>query len=438
MKSSVAAFAVLVGVVFLVTFLRQWTSNPDPVGRSDDRHIPVGKVIFPVTQVEERPTTEVHGKGFYDWYFQNQSDAEAEIGANYVSCKCSSIDILTFRPGEEKIYLQGNGLRAWLTAHAGVLPWVCTQAALEDESQRFLGDTSRWQSIEVSDNKAAVAPAKSNGLVRMRWEGRQDLPQILSTVVWTQPRGDDRSRATTTLKISVNFVQPLSLQARSLSLPNTLAEGAKMSVSTVCWSYLRRHFDLQAREKGDDPCFECVLIPLTAAECRQALGEEHENTAIASGYRVQVTVHEQRAGKHLDLGPFHRKIELTSDALPIPLTLEVHGTVVGDIRLLSATGSQRIDLQDFDVAVGKSHTVTVESDRQEMELSIGSKSPEYLEVKLVRNGVVNGKKQWLLTVVVPKNRAEGRLPNTSEIILKTESGRGIRIPVHGHATFANR
>src|SRR5262249_3766766 len=126
----------------------------------------------------------------------------------------------------------------------------------------------------------------------------------------------------------------------------------------------------------------------------------------------------------------------------MPLTVEVHGSVIGDVRLLPASGNQRIELKDFDVTSGVVKEEKIESDRQDMELAVASQFPAYLKVTLGEGRAVNGKKQWPLQVAVPKDRAEGRLPRESHILLTmTVPGaapRGIRIPVVGHATFGNR
>ena len=48
----------------------------------------------------------------------------------------------------------------------------------------------------------------------------------------------------------------------------------------------------------------------------------------------------------------------------------------------------------------------------------------------------NGKKQWTLQVTVPPDRADGRMPADSNVVLTTNETppRRIRIPVRGHAS----
>lgn len=448
MKTSqkIGLFVVIIGVVFVVTFVSQWTSPPDrPIGPVSGPP-PVTKLVFPETEAANPVTTELQGTGFHDFYFQNPAATAVEIGVDYQSCRCSKVEVFTFTPEEEKIFQQGNGTRSWSTASSGALPLVCVQAALDEEKRGFLADAKRWQAADVHEKTSATVPAQSSGLVRVGWSGKQEGPQRMKVILWSQPRGDDRSRATTPLEIPVMIVAPLSIQqpaTAALSAP--LQENGKNTVSFLCWSMTRPTFDLQVADNDKkDRCFEYTLIPLSGAQCREQLGEKFANAAIASGYRVQVTVHERRNGKRLDLGPFRRKIELTSDAQSTPLIFEISGSILGDVRLLTATGSQRISLGDFEVSEGKETSVMVEADRSDMKVSVGSRYPDYLEAELSelseeeQKDVPAGKKHWKLKVRVPKNRGEGKLPADAAIVLTIDGSRGIRIPVLGHATLSNR
>lgn len=445
MKTSqlIGFLVVFLGVVFVVTLASQWTTGP-----VTNPPIPNGpiqgtgtKLVFPLTEVSDYVTTELQGTGSYDFYFQNPATTEVEIGVEYQSCKCSKVEVLTFTPEEEKIYQCAVALPTAMLPSVPSTSAVCVKAALDEYKRGFLADEKRWQAADVHEKTSVAVPAQSSGLVRVGWSAKQEGPQRLKVILWSQPRGDERYRSTTPLEIPVTIVAPLSIQPHTMALTSALAENGKETVSFVCWSMTRPKFELHGPDAKKDPCFECTLTPLSPAQCRDFLGEKFEHAAIASGYRIQVTVHERRNGQRLDLGPFRRKIELTSDAQSTPLTLELSGSVLGDVRLLTVGGSQRINLGDFEVPEGTNKSVTVEADRPDMKLSVGSRYPEYLEVKLTDaepKEVPAGKKHWNLVVTVPKNRGEGRLPPDSAIVLTIDSSRGIRIPVAGHATLSNR
>ena len=120
------------------------------------------------------------------------------------------------------------------------------------------------------------------------------------------------------------------------------------------------------------------------------------------------------------------------------MTGSVHltGAIEGNIRVVSEGGRDVVSLEDFKASTGARKTVVVEADG-DVALTMESKAPGYLgvELKEAPKGA-NGKKQWTLQVTVPPDRADGRMPTDSNVVLTTNEKppRRIRIPVRGHAT----
>src|SRR5262249_42480882 len=135
---------------------------------------------------------------------------------------------------------------------------------------------------------------------------------------------------------------------------------------------------------------------------------------VVCAYRISVTIHERlpNNGKQLDLGPFQRKLLLTTDQEDFPtLELAVQGMVRGDVTVGTESERDMIVLKTFPFRKGKEVTVPLESNQPDMKLTIDSKKPDYLRVQLTERADLAspGKKRWDLTVTVPPNSPAGQL-----------------------------
>jgi hypothetical protein len=309
------------------------------------------------------------------------------------------------------------------------------------ELREFLDRSDRWLSLEddgAGGAKLASVPPKRTGFVRLKWEAKQVGPERLKASVWARLENKPKTRGPdTVLELPLVVVSPVRLSAMKLEVPE-LRAGQTHSADLLCYSTTRPQFKvISAKEKSDDPCFTCEVSRLDDAEIKkvaESLKEAPEQLLCV--YRIRVHVHERAPDgkKQLDLGPFQREIIVATDQDDLvehPIAIE--GKVRGDILVGTSEFPDLIVFKTFPRSKGTEAQVPVET-LPGMKLEMESVTPDYIQVQLVpRDG---GGHRWNLKLTVPPNRALGRMPETSAVILKTDNDRRLRIPIQGRATEA--
>jgi hypothetical protein len=434
----------LVAVVFVVTFLSQWVSSgdkPNVTGPKDGRptvDANAKKLEFPQTAANDSFLVEMSPEtGSYDFWFKNPHDKPIEVALESKSCKCASVKLTTLTTSEEQEYRNAPRYAAAqvLAAAANPLAGIGTTAAIT-QRHGFCLPGERWQALGDADPDKAlpVVPPHATGFLRVGWDGKAHGNQRLKAAIFMNAKGED-SRSSAILEVAVQFSPALNVSPASVDLNTPIREGKSASGSFYCWSLTRAGFHLDAHAKDNDPCFECETIAIDPEDVQHLAGKDAP--PIRTAYRVKVTVHSNRGGRSLDLGPFAHDVEVHSDSqAQFSSVVRVSGAIEGNIRVASESGRDLINLEDFKSAKGVSKDVTLEADN-DVSLTLESKAPSYLGVKLneAPRGA-NGKKQWLLKVTIPADRADGKMPTESGVVLKTDEKppRRIRIPVRGHAS----
>jgi hypothetical protein len=435
-------------VVGLATFLSQSLSSGDRTEVGGTALIdgpPIAKLNFPTTVASEAILAEIKpSTGFYDFLFDNPNSGPLEVGLEVMSCKCSKVEMLLLSTEEAKRY-KGSweaGATQALLAASGLLPALCSTAAIVEQGRSFLGTPARWRSMMNKEDKPIPVPPHTEGIIRLTWEGKQQQQQRLKASIWYQEVDNDKTRSFSVLEVPMLFVHAVQVEELKLDV-HELTAGARRTAAVLCWSPTRAGFQLSAREENGDPCFECRCVSLSAAECAIVLTNQKKERKAPpppplSGYLILVTVHERNAGKQLDLGPFTRPITLTTDCEAGAQKIDIHGVVVGEVRIV---GEERnlINLSLFNADEGRQANLVLESERPTLQLELEKYAPDYLQVDLQErsNPSPTGGKQWELKVVVPPNKAAGRLPADSVVVLTTKDSppRRFRIPISGHATL---
>jgi hypothetical protein len=451
MKSQTQALVliiVLVGLVGGVTFVRNWISTKP----TQDGPLPPPtsnyQLSFPVQEAEGVADHEIQRPGHYDFWFKNANPHAVEVGLEWKNCKCSEVDIRLLTPEEEaqveRLGLDGSTISV-LEASGGVFPALGPAAALHQEVQRFSNQPESLKRMASEEGKVipAVVPAQAAGFIRLRWVGRQLGPELLQAKLWGQAPGDQRTREEgPSLRVPVVLVAAIRLSQETVTLDDLLPNDQRR-FEFLCWSSTRSQFKLESvKEESGNPCFVTSATPLTGKDLDKAVQElkkpQGPPTQVLCGYRVRVTVNERlpNNGPQLDLGPFDRKIAVTTDQDPQPLLVTVKGVVRGEITVGTEDSRDKIILKSFSAKKGTSMTVPLESTQPGLKLKIDSVKPDYLEADLEEKGDQGGgRKRWDLRVTVPPRDVGGMLQD-SAVILKTESQppRFIRIPVLGRAT----
>jgi hypothetical protein len=291
------------------------------------------------------------------------------------------------------------------------------------------------------------------------WLAKKELTSTdhLVAELWTRTAGSTEPKTRgPELMIPMRFVRPLRLEPESITQTGQTVgivdQESYKETGFVCWSSTLSHFRLEART--DNPCVVATCRPLTEAEIGRL--SKQRDTAVLSGYVVEVVVYERRDGKQLDLGPFHHAVRLTSPDVPEAdafSEIYISGTVHGDVTVTSSAPTGKNELVTDLIALGtfradraRSLTATVEAAKPGIAVVFDWLEPaaiqELLDVKFVARSAefADGRPSWDLRVTIPANRLQGPLPEHSAILLKVMGSppRLIRIPITGRAYTALR
>lgn len=439
----VVAFMVIIGgIAFVRNFI--FTQSEEVIETTKPAP-EMAALDFPIKVAEGHPEYEVQVEGHHDFWFQNTNDQPVEMGLDRTSCTCSHVGVRVLTPEEASIIRQAYiaGAAPVLDGGAGLLPSLGPLAA-GGQATKLVDQPDRWRALKDArggqEESVVPIPAHGTGLVRLNWKGRQVGPQRLTATVWVQAAGDSHTRGgRTTLEVPVLFVNPVQVYPETLPA-FTLEPNGKHRFECLCWSSTRPDFQLvSVREENDNPCFVCTFTRLTGDELNEAATKLSPQLPmrVLSAYRIVGTVYERLPdnGPQLALGPFQHHLVLKTNLADFEtLTVNVPGTVRGDIHVGTGDSRDKIRLPTFVAARGTTATVPIEANHAGLKLTIDAYKPDYLKVDLREHPGEEGKR-WDLTVTVPPGRAAGQMPPESAVILKTqtEPPRLIRIPVEGRA-----
>ena len=426
----VLAIVAVVGLVAGITFLKQYqlgAGGEDSVRPTNPTAAPKVselKLNFPVTKWAWKAPAdgqfEQRTAGFRDFWFQNDNSVPVKLGLKYKSCKCSNALACVLPSAEAKRY------------HG---------AASENESDA----TSKLnpQPLEIDDFKGVTVGPGDGGIVRLAWEDKKEKQatprdELLVVEVWTQAV-DGGPKTVNRLELPVTFVPALRVDKEQESLKDDLTLRDEKTVEFICWSSTRSKFSLAAKERSEDPCISCSCTPLSDQE-RKDLADSTRSHVLC-GYKVAVTVRERLSDQiQMELGPFVRRIELTSDTDADPSTVLVGGVVRGDVTVGTDEDKGRISLGLFPSKHGVTKTVKLTSHRPGLELKVDKVEPEsaHLRVKSLKKvsaSPAGGRTEWELCIEVPPGSPSGALDHTAvRLTIPGNPPRQIRIPVVGSAT----
>jgi hypothetical protein len=449
--------AVVAGIAFAAQFVPSWNrGGKDPIDAG-----PVVPLVFHSQFPHWDPMRQDYGAEFENgtrghhhcYLFDNRNDSPVEVGLLEKTCACSRIDLCLLSAGQAAAVRASLRTRDQLQA-AAAFPGSAGQSGLYHLFNLAAGGNDgcgdlesqglSWQRM-IEDSKhrqqRVVVPARSAGLVRLRWDGdrRRDERLLLQAHLWTQIQGRPRSVKVVTLGALVAYVPPVRTYPAALTIDEWDSAGVGRA-EFRCWSSTRLAFSLLAREGDGDACVETKLTPLTGSECRQLerVVPKDKPTQVLSGYRVQVTVYQAKGSSQLERGHFERWIHLASAGVPDISPVRLRGVIRdSDVEVGAAADLGMINLGNFRAAVGKRGMIFLRTGAGVKLSPHFAKKPDFLEVVLkeVESGGANGPTEWQLRVEVPPNPPR-TWPSDSAIILETKQEDGktrrIRIPVQAN------
>jgi hypothetical protein len=304
-----------------------------------------------------------------------------------------------------------------------------------------------FSDLKVGDASAISFPAAEAGMprlgmIRMNWRAKKLGQDTLTADVLTQEPGGPASARN--FQLPFLTVHPVIVRPETLEF-GELTEGKSKTVDCLIFSSTRTQFSPVVQLVGPNPADSadpCVEIgspePLTPAECSQISNtpdREGKKQRCVSGFRVKVTLRERVNGRQMDLGPINRRLHIIGEPGAEPIKVGMSAVIRGDIRLIGGDERDRIAMGIFRVDRGAEKSVTLVTNRTDLELKTESIDPDSLGMELEPMPASGGTKQWKLTVRVPANRAAGEIQPGSAVILQVQSTppRRIRIPITGTA-----
>jgi hypothetical protein len=450
------ALLVVVGLVFGIAFFWQYlsgtTADPNKGGTplppvSSGAEMPLQ---FPETIVEWHPESagqfELHTVGYHDFWFSNPHDVPVTVRIHLVNCKCAKVEacpLATDAAAQVRRWQIAAGLFPALQVHGGLLS-VLPQLVVDDTVMRAaLGVKLNWTLLDGTPNSYIRAEPKNAGVVRVYWEAKElGLKRVVAELETQAETGSSRALTRPRLEVPTQLVPPVDFDPKGPPIAvGDLGNRESREVSFWCWSPSRAAFNLSAQVLGrgrlPDPCFVCSIRPMTDAEREEVAASQR--TRVVSGYRVAVVVHERVSDKQqLELGPFMRRVALTSDPdvdLSGPL---LKGVVRGQVQVGTPEDDDKIDLKSFPSERGVMREVPVAVDPgAELLSEVIERDPDFLKAELIEKQKARegSGSLWMLRVEVPPNTAFGSLPFQSAIYLTLRGNppRRVRIPVSGNA-----
>jgi len=405
--------AVVVGVAWITQYLPSWRTRPQPgvtpgiaVVKFDEE-----KAVWDKNDPDFVPEFEFGSDGHYDYRFVNDSNVPVQMGLGFTSCGCSKVSVC-------------------------LLPLQELEAFRKDKDEKRLHD---WHDFPKVDTQGITIPPHSGGVIRLGWTVRKiNVRSTLMIKMWTKPQGRPPD-ADTNLEAHVAFVMPFRFSPQIKDIGTLVPHGMRRA-EFVVWSATRDHFELDVKDKRENLCFVCEAKAVPAEEFAALAKKLNEDsgiiTRIKSAYRFIVEVHEEREGRHLDMGPFARILPLRVDRIDYdegvgPL---IKGLVRGDIVVGMPEDQGKVDLKNFRVTEAAQRRVSL-SAAAGVKL-VPDQVPDYLDVTLTTKTMGTGRTDWVLRVVVkPGMLTPGPLPDDTAIFLRMDGTppRRIRIPVVGNA-----
>jgi hypothetical protein len=362
---------------------------------------------------------EQQTKGFHDFWFQNDNNVPVRMGLRSKSCKCTEVAACEVPPDEAKKLqgIAGGKTLAERTKNLTVKP------------------------LEVSETDGITVAPNAGGIIRVSWEDKkdktpEDRSELLSVELWNQGT-EGGSRTVHRLELPILYVPALRLDRFEVNLFD-LGLREEKTAEFECWSSTRPQFHLTATPQTADPCITCSCTPLTE-QARQKLADD-THSRVLCGYTVRVTVHERLSESvEMELGPFSRRIKLTSDPGIDPTSVIITGVVRGDVTVEGTEDDKgQIALRLFRAKHGTSKTVRLIAQRPDLELSVDKVEGSHVRVKSFNKipaAAASGRTSWELCIEVPPGSPAGRLTQTAVILrIPGNPPRHMRIPVTGSAT----
>lgn len=437
------AFALLVGMVFLITFAMNYLGSSLPTPVESVPAQPVRALVFLQKNFPPEAVpgleAETHVRGSVDYPFYNPNEEEVSIGLNRKSCRCAGVEVLVMPEANRKL------VQPWaLTLCGSTTPLLAIPIAAQGRAVVEKGATGTEL---LEKDESAVVPGKAMGWVRLHYKGERSGPQTLDATLWM----DDRSGSQATLQLRMIYYPPFTVEP-ILDIGTLRDDDLQKSVTRhiVLWSATRAALRVEAKSAfvrgspAQDPFVVGKPEPLSAVELANLA------RSAKCGYRIPITLLPRSPDGEVpfDLGPFRRWVNLSSpdvdeDAKPIAVT----GRIRGLVEIGSDDEISEINFATFPQARGRRETIQLYSDFADVKLSFDrQRTPDYLQATITEVKSPDARRTWELRAEVLPNKVSGPFPRRTDPALRDSAfylnaqlpgkpPRSIRIAAVGNATL---
>lgn len=398
MKSAlkvIVPLAVLVGLVFGVTFLMQY-KPPDPSDADTTGPASEPPLRFFTSERKWEPASDDlpnrafpafvepgEADQFAPFWFENRNTSPVVMQLKSVSCSsCSGGALAALPPDKTKKLITADldSVRAGALALADPAGLAVFRAVTTAHAAADLFTGLSWQAYAFKDNPHATfeVPAGTPdplapqwGILNLTFKPRANPPLPLSarfaTLVKGTPHAGDAE-----FRIWYHSVAPFFVEPAALNVGTFDDDTPPRTESIMVYSLTRgpgQPADLPPPAvtidipgTGGDPgklVAAGTPEPLSEAD-RLELGEqlakarkwpEGQIVHVPAAYRVPVTVTPKRGAERLDIGLLERDLWVTVPGVPdVRNKVALRGTVTGDVHL--ADGKDAIDLGSFKASAG--------------------------------------------------------------------------------------
>jgi hypothetical protein len=458
-----ALLIVLVGGVFGVTFLTQYTRKPAATeAKVDDDTVKKDLLKCFETKAEWDKLLGIPGYQFlemeqkshhhYDFLIANMTEKPVSVILNsQFSCICARLKVyLGVLPEAARTDLAGQKVFVMPESDRLKLPGA-KPTPIGPKIEPYLAGVD-WKLLEYDPDRgpsppvplpAADAVGPRYAVLRMDWDTREIKANTLKAdIVARQGSAADYRMFEVPINVTAPILSSTSGTSGDMLSVGELNPGDVRENSFFVWSPTRDQFEAKLELQTPDPCI-VVSAP------RKIVGEELKKlpaelaarantttvTNTKSAYEFKITVYESRDGQQLELGPLARRVWINRET-DTEMTFGLNGVVRGPLTVGRPDDRDRVDLRLFRADHGAEKMVEIKAPTPGLVLSVDNVTPNSMQAELIPIKTASGTTSWKLTVTVPPNTQAGPMPTDSAIYLKmnTTPPRRVRIPVAGNAS----
>lgn len=446
---------VLMGSVFLVTFLNNWYTKPPkaPTNPEGPINTPLSSVAdltfyqskYPVNPEIPAIVQEYKAPGYHDFWFTNETKETVFFGLDRKNCTCSSVEVFVV-PDSWLKTPEALAIGSGKSPTAGQL-----SDAHEAKKPALLALESSIKptALENQDRVSITVPSGSLGWVRLRYNNDKVGPINLFATLWY---GKFDSGINSRLEIRNDVVPLMRADTNEIRLGLISPSRQVGSGEVIAYSSTREKIDVafESRIKLDKGDILETKGPFLLNA--QELGEFSKKIGgpVKSAYRFVVKGTLPKVGAdqaQTEFGPFVRPFRLVCRDLDETDTfrnysVNVGGAIDSEVRVLGASNEGFVEFRNFPINLGKKVRARLETSNTDIKLEVDTtRTSKFL--KVVQVGEPEKLSRGIgydFDIIIEPNKVNGAFPREDDPALRDsafyirtagKTPKLIRVPVNG-------